>query len=136
VDYLTLVDISYDGRTLQLRGDQLTLNTIANAFRLVVETVLLVSERGTVAVPQDGLFNDVDEMYAWTVEGDKITTNSASIRHVGSKQSLSTAIQSVKNEKKTTEKWRPIAFPANRTKVTSVSLNASAIPFHNITEPL
>lgn len=46
----TLVNVSFEGRTLQLRDDQLTLETISKAFRLVPATVLLVSERGTIAV--------------------------------------------------------------------------------------
>lgn len=78
-----LIDITFEGRTLQLRQDQLTINAISRAFRLIPETVLLISERGTVAIPDDGVFSDVDEMYTWTVEGDKVTTHSSSGRNSG-----------------------------------------------------
>lgn len=55
---------------------------------------------------QDGLFSDVDEIYKWTVEGDKITTHSGSGRNLGSKPS--TASQS--------NKWKPQALNTNRTR--------------------
>ena len=101
-----LIDVSFEGRTLQLRQDQLTLNTISRAFRLVPETVLLVSERGTVAIPVDGVFKDVDEMYTWTVEGDKVTSHSSSGRNSGPRQ-LST--------NQPVAKWKPQVFHAGRT---------------------
>ena len=71
------IDLSYGGRTLQMRPSQLTTSNIAWAFRLIPETIIhvLVSERDTVALPQDGVFHDVDDCYSWTVEGEKATTN-------------------------------------------------------------
>lgn len=69
-----LVDLSYSGRSLQMRPSQLTSN-IARVFRPIPETIILVSEQDTVALPQDGVFHDVDDCYTWTVEGEKATTN-------------------------------------------------------------
>lgn len=72
-----LINVSHDGRTLQMRPDQLTVNVLAKAFRLIPETVFLVSDRGTIAVAQDGAFQDVDDLYTWAVEGDKATTSTS-----------------------------------------------------------
>ena len=54
-----------------MRPEQLTVANIAKALRLVEETVILVSE--TVAIPEDGMFQDVDILDLWTVQGDKAT---------------------------------------------------------------
>ena len=62
------IGLSYGGRTLQMRPSQLTTVNIARAFRLIPDTIILVSEWDSVALPQDGIFHDVDE---WTVEGEK-----------------------------------------------------------------
>ena len=70
-----LIDLSHGGRTLQMRTSQLTATNITRAFWLIPETIILVSERDTVALPQDGVFHDVDDCYTWTVEGEKATTN-------------------------------------------------------------
>ena len=44
------VDLSFEGRTLQLRSDQVTVINIARTFRLIPETIILVSDSGTVAI--------------------------------------------------------------------------------------
>ena len=38
-----------------MRPSQLTTANIARAFRLMPETIILVSDRDTVAIPQDGI---------------------------------------------------------------------------------
>lgn len=68
--YLTL---EFEGRNLQLKPEQLSVAVIAKAFRLIPDTILLVSERGRIAVPEDGIFVDVDYLDVWTVQGDKTT---------------------------------------------------------------
>lgn len=80
-----LIDLSYGGRTLQMRPSQLTTSNIAQAFRLIPETIILVYEHDTVALPQDGIFHDVDDCYSWTVEGEKATT-SVSVAARGSRK--------------------------------------------------
>ena len=47
------VDISFEGRNLQLRMDQITVNNLAKTFRLIPQTVILVSACGTVALPDN-----------------------------------------------------------------------------------
>ena len=69
--HIDLITIKYDGRTLQLRPEQLTVRYIAKAFRLIEETIILVSDRGTVAIPEDGIFRDLDMYEQWTVQGTK-----------------------------------------------------------------
>ena len=56
-----------------MRPSQLTTTNIARAFRLIPDTIILVSDRGKVALPTDGVFDDVDKCFTWTVEGDKAT---------------------------------------------------------------
>ena len=68
-----LIDMTFEDRTLQLLPDQLSVNNLAVAFRLIPETIILVSSCGTVAISEDGLFGDVDPLYTLTVEGDKAT---------------------------------------------------------------
>ena len=69
------IDLSFEGRTLQLRSDQLTVSNIARTFRLIPETIILVSESGTVAIPdgENGVFPDLNSSLTWVVEGDKST---------------------------------------------------------------
>ena len=71
----SLVDVTFEGLTLQLRPNQLTISTLAVAFRLIPDTIFLVSSCGTVVIAKEGLFRDVDSDYSWTVEGDKSTVN-------------------------------------------------------------
>ena len=85
-----------------MRLSQLTTANIARAFRLMPETIILVSDRDTVAIPQDGIFHDVDNSYTWTVEGEKSTTNMSMGLHHGSKLG------------KGTERWKSQSFPPSR----------------------
>ena len=94
-----LIDLSFGGRTLQMRPSQLTTTNITRAFRLIPDTIILVSERDTVALPQDGVFHDVDDCYTWLVEGEKATTN------------ISMAGGQAMAKGKGTECWKPQAFP-------------------------
>ena len=87
----------FEGRSLQLRPEQLTVSNIAKAFRLIEETIMLVSERGTIAVATDGTFHDVNRLDLWTVQGDKATGP----RIVGSQAAACTSVP----------KWRPQSFP-------------------------
>ena len=100
------VDLSYEGRTLQLRSDQVTVNNIARTFRLIPETIILVSDSGTVAIPDDnGSFSDVDSLLGWTVEGDKSSRSQAAFV---SGQS-SAGVKS--NPLASKERWKPHLFP-------------------------
>ena len=45
------VNLSFESRTLQIRSDQVNVNNIiARTFRLIPETIILVSDSGTVAI--------------------------------------------------------------------------------------
>ena len=99
-----LVDLSYDGRNLQMRQSQLTVANIARTFRLIPETIFLVSDRGTVALPTDGVFEDVDQCYTWTVEGDKSTA-------MAMLQSRPLPSHSSSGKQSSGDRWKPQAFP-------------------------
>ena len=116
----TLIDITFEGRTLQLRPNQLTVDTISRAFRLIPETILLISDRGTIAVPQEGEFSDVDELYSWAVEGDKVTTHSNMRNtHRDRPQSAAVPVTAV-------AKWKPPQ--ASRPKSNGVMLQVKPPP--------
>ena len=84
-----LISITHDGRTLQMRPDQLTVSVLSVAFRLIPETMFLVSERGTIAVAVDGVFSDVDDLYDWSVEGEKSSGGRTSVSTI----SMTSAVQ-------------------------------------------
>ena len=54
--------LEFEGRSLQLRPEQLTVSNVAKTFRLIEDTIILVSEQGTIAIPEDGAFVDVDSL--------------------------------------------------------------------------
>ena len=100
---MDLINVTHDGRTLQMRPDQLTISVLSKAFRLIPETIFLVSDRGTIAVAEDGVFQDVDELYTWSV-GEKAT--------VGSSRPLSRASSGESSQSQS--RWKPTAFQASR----------------------
>ena len=123
---LEYIDISFEGRSLQLRMDQITVNNLAKTFRLIPQTVILVSACGTVALPDDdGLFFDLDPTLSWTVEGDKSSTT----RPSQLVQSTSLASLSQTKNGKEKEKWKPITFLS---RVTSSRQVGPASLYHGI----
>lgn len=75
------VEVTCQGRgPLQLKTAQMTVSNLAKTFRLVAETILLISSSGTVAIPDDdGTFPDLNPLLQWTVEGDQVTHNVRSL---------------------------------------------------------
>ena len=55
-NYFDLIDISFEGCSLQMSPSQLTTTNIAKLSDLC-PTVTLVSDRGTVALPTDRIFD-------------------------------------------------------------------------------
>ena len=100
-----LIDVMFEERTLQLRPDQLSVNNLAVAFRLIPETIILVSSCGTVAISEDGLFGDVDPLYSWTVEGDKATNRLMGRNGTGPQQQ-----QQQQQSKPLGDRWKPHTF--------------------------
>lgn len=46
-----------------MHSDQVTVNNIARTFRLIPETIILVTDSGTVAIPDEtSSFPDVDSL--------------------------------------------------------------------------
>ena len=77
-----------------MRSEQLAVSNLAKTFRLLPDNIVLISDRGTVAIPEDGTFNDVDSFDSWTVEGDKATGPRITGSGSGS-----------------TAKWKPQSYP-------------------------
>ena len=122
------VDISFEGRNLQLRMDQITVNNLAKTFRLIPQTVILVSTCGTVALPDgdDGLFFDLDPTLSWTVEGDKSSTSRPG--QLVQSTNLNPLASTIKAEKK--EKWKPTTFPSRSTSSRQVGHNVAIMVSH------
>ena len=91
-----------------MRPDQLTITVLSKAFRLIPETIFLVSDRGTIAVAEDGIFQDVDDLYTWSVEGEKATVGSARPIQSGGHGTRAIAGESSQS------RWKPTTFQASR----------------------
>ena len=90
-----------------MRPDQLTISVLSKAFQLIPETIFLVSDRGTIAVAEDGVFQDVDELYTWSVEDERATVGSSRPLSGGSRASGGESSQSQR-------RWKPTPFQASR----------------------
>ena len=112
------MDISFEGRSLQLRMDQITVNNLAKTFRLIPQTVTLVSTCGTVALP-DGL---LDFTLSWMVEGDKSSHGSTS--QLLQSTSLGSSLSQTKNGKEK-EKWKSTTFLSRSTSSRQVGYTVS-----------
>lgn len=73
------IKVTFEGRSLKIRPDQLTIDVLSKVFHLIPETILLVSDVGTIATADKVFFADVDSLYTWTVEGAKATNISGSV---------------------------------------------------------
>lgn len=62
------VRLQFGDRKLQVRATDLTIQTLAKIFHLLPETIILVSEQGTAAVPDDNGRFEVDDFLLWKVE--------------------------------------------------------------------
>ena len=82
--------------TLEFERSRYGQNNSQSCQNIPTSRIVLVSERGSVAIPEDGVFVDVDNLDHWTVQGDK-TTGPRVTGHSG--QTTSNA------------KWRPQVFP-------------------------
>lgn len=87
------------------RHDQLTVTNLALTFRLIPETIILISGCGTVANPKEGAFVDVDSQYTWTVEDDRSTINSSLAKPYSAAGT------------KPAERWKPQSFPLHDQQV-------------------
>ena len=115
---IVYIDLTFDGRTLQLRSDQVTVSNIAMTFRLIPKMIILVSESGTVAIPdfQNGSFPGLDSSRLWTVEGDK-----------SSFRNQPAPLKTLPSSK---EKWKPHSF--SRGNGASTSSGASGVGVSSI----
>ena len=83
---------------------------LSKVFRLVPQTVLLVSDVGTIATANEGVFTDVDAVYTWMVEGDRATGfagNGSSSAVAGPSQTQQRPSLRLK-QKPGSECWKPL----------------------------
>ena len=99
-----LINVAHGGKSLQMRPDQMTISVLSKAFHLIPETLFLVSERGTIAVAENGVFEDVESMYSWTVEGEKATSGD----HVGYPTPIRRKIAQVRTTKPHSQRFSKI----------------------------
>ena len=86
------------------------VNSLAMAFRLILDTIILVSYCGTLAIPEGGKFTDVDPTYMWTVEGEKSTANRAGGRNAAQP---APPVQYAAAQRQP-DCWRPHSFAPSR----------------------
>ena len=68
---MEMYTVERDGKLLKLKPCQLTTAVLAKLFCLFPESIVLVSDNGYVATPdEDGDFMNVDNLPIWTVTGE------------------------------------------------------------------
>ena len=66
----TQIKVQFGDRKLQFRPEDITVSSISRIFHLIPETIVLISEEGTVCVPDSaGKFDFLE----YKVEGDLST---------------------------------------------------------------
>ena len=119
---MDFVKLSYEGRNLKMRQSQLTIMNIGKAFKLIPDSLLLVSETGTVALPDvDGLFDEeVDNSIKWRVDGEEVASGQGSTSTTGlGLSSNATACSFYSSKTPGVSQWKPRSFPpiASKKKV-------------------
>ena len=67
------IKVRYEQRELQFRPDDITVKSLSRIFHLIPETIILISEEGTVCIPDDHGKFEVDDLLNYKVEGDLST---------------------------------------------------------------
>ena len=109
-EYTPPVEVTCDGRKLQVRLEQLAVHNLAKIFHIVPDTLFLVSEDGSVALPDgNARFSDVESFRVWQVEGTKSSKGAApgfgKPLQGASSQGTSSGSSGIRG------KWKPRAFP-------------------------
>ena len=64
------VELRYEEKRYRFPISKLTVESVAKAFNLIPETILLVSTDGDIFLPEDGKFTDLDSLCdEYQVEG-------------------------------------------------------------------
>jgi hypothetical protein len=118
------VKIQYGDRILQFRPEDVTVTSLSKIFHLIPDTIILISEDGTVCVPQDqtGRF-DVEDFLDYKVEGDLSTIGTCGMPI----SQLSDQPSTSKNAPST--RWKPKSFPI-RAKLSAVSSYSRVLIFY------
>ena len=121
------VKLQYGDRILQFRPEDVTVNSLSRIFHLIPDTIILISDDGTVCVPQGqtGKF-DVDDFLDYKVEGDLSTIGTCGTRisQLSDQPSTSKITPSTR--------WKPKSFPATRAKISAVSfVNNNCMALYN-----
>ena len=106
--------VQYGDRKLQFRPEDITVSSISRIFHLIPETIVLISEEGTVCVPDGTGTFEVDDFLEYKVEGDLSTIGSSGMT------SLQLSEQPSTSEASNTSRWKPKTFPL-KLKVPPVS---------------
>ena len=78
--------------------------------------MFLVSERGTIAVAVDGVFSDVDDLYDWSVEGEKSSVGRSTVSTI----SMTSGSAAKSNRSSEPSRWKPSAFPSKYVRKTVI----------------
>lgn len=97
------VKVVYGDRRLQFRPEDITVSSLSRIFHLIPDTIILISEEGTVCVPDDSGKFETDDLLEYKVEGDVSTLGSSGVTSLFDQPSTSGA--------STSSRWKPKAFP-------------------------
>ena len=110
------IKVQYGHRKLQFHPEDITVSSISRIFHLIPETIVLISEEGTVCVPDSAGKFEVNEFLEYKVEGDVSTIGTSGMTSLQISEQPSTSGAS------NTSRWKPKAFPL-KLKVPPVSDN-------------
>ena len=106
-------------RKLQIRVSDLTVKIIAKIFHLLPDTVLLMSEEGTVAVHDDSGRFQVDDFLQWRVEGDVSSVGTSGSRFLTNQQQSNPGVANSTSTSVGT-KWKPKSFAPRAYRIVSI----------------
>ena len=128
VEYNPQVEVTCDGRKLQVRRDQLTVPNLSKIFHVVPDTLYLVSDDGNVALPDEhGRFSSIEFFCVWQVEGVKSSKGaSPGFGKVLGASSSTSGLNSA-GLSGVRSKWKPKIFPRSAAATsTSTSTHTTA----------
>lgn len=105
--FFNQVMVRFGERSLQFRPEDISVQNLARIFHLIPDTIILISEDGTVNVPNSNGKFEVEDFLEYKVEGDLSTVGTSGTHGSGDQSSA-------------VNRWKPKSFPM-KPKTPSVS---------------
>ena len=121
--FFNQVKVRFGERSLQFRQEDISVQNLARIFHLIPDTIILISEDGTVNVPNSNGKFEVDDFLEYKVEGDLSTVGTCGTQTQGSGDQSSAV-----------NRWKPKSFPM-KLKTPPVSSVCNVFLSHKIHGP-